>query len=99
MLYYIASKAYLDTITDAVKESEEVVYDSQTGNEISLLAFLKKNIRSLSYADKILIDLNALNDTEEELKEAIEMYRMMYSESRMILLASNRSMGDQLLME
>lgn len=99
MLYYIASKVYLDTITDAIKEAEEVVYESQTGNEISLLTFLKKNIRNLSYADKILIDLNALNDTEEELKEAIEMYRMMYSESRMILLASNRSLGDQLLTE
>lgn len=90
MLYYVASNAYAQTIKDATESAKEAVLDKVVSNELLLLTHLKKNISYLSQCDKFLIDLNAIIDADSEIIDAVEMIRMMYPETRVIVLANTR---------
>lgn len=90
MLYYVASNAYAQTIKEAAESAKEAVIDKIVSNELLFLTHLKKNISYLSQCDKFLIDLNAIVDSDKEITEAVEMIRMMYPETRIIILANTR---------
>lgn len=90
MLYYAASNAYAQTIKEAAENTKEPVIDKVISNELLLLTHLKKNISYLSQIDKFFIDLNAVLDSDNEIIEAIEMIRMMYPATRIIILANTR---------
>lgn len=90
MIYYAASNAYAQTIKDSCESAREAVIDKIVSNELLLLTHLKKNISYLSQCDKFLIDLNSVIDADNEIIEAVEMIRMMYPDTRVIILASTR---------
>lgn len=90
MIYYVASNAYAQTIKDAAESAKEAVIDKIVSNELLLLTHLKKNISYLSQCDKFLIDLNSVIDADNEIIEAVEMIRMMYPDTRVIILANTR---------
>lgn len=90
MIYYAASKAYAQTVKDATESAKEAVIDKIVSNELLLLTHLKKNISYLGQCDKFLLDLNAVIDADSEIIEAVEMIRMMYPDTRIIILANTR---------
>lgn len=97
MVYYISSNIYHQTIISTVKEQNEVILGQQIQNHMILLKFIKSNIASLSDSDKLIIDLSAMDDSDEDILQAIKIFRTMYDETRIIIIAPNRLAGDGLL--
>lgn len=97
MIYYICSPVYHQTILEAIELAHEVVMANTVSNEVNILKIMKQQISALSTADKLLIDLNCLVDLDEEILQALEMYRMMYGDNRIIIISSTRREGDSLL--
>lgn len=97
MIYYICSPVYHQTILEAIESAQEVVMSNMVNNEVNILKIMKQQISALSTADKLLIDLNCLTDLDEEILQALEMYRMMYGDNRIIIISSTRREGDALL--
>lgn len=97
MIYYIASEIYNEVIRSTIEQTGELILQYNISNEFYLLKFMKQHLETLEGVEKLVIDLSALKDTDEEILQAIENYRMMYGNARVIILATNRSVGDDLL--
>lgn len=97
MVYYIASSTYNQTIYSTIKEQEEIIVGQQVNNHVALLKFFKTNINTLSNIDFFIIDTSALDDTEEEILQAIKMYRTINEDVRIIVFSPERTAGDSLL--
>lgn len=98
MIFYIASNVYNQVIHSTIKElGSEFIAGSEVKTELELLKYIKSNITTFGNIDKLIIDLNVCNDLDEEIIQAIEMYRIMYDKCRIIILAANRYPGDELL--
>lgn len=98
MIFYITSQTYQQVIYKSIQESEEICVGNKCENELYLLPYLKSNLAQFNI-DSLIVDLNAVQDTDTEIIEAFEMLRIMGYETRIILLASNRSEGDELLVK
>ena len=97
MIYYIASNVYSNSISEAINITNEIVATNIIGHDVTLLETLKKDISNMGNIDKLIIDLNALRDQDDEIIQALEMFRMMYDEPRVIILAAGHFPGDLLL--
>lgn len=97
MVFYICSNVYRQSVMEAVREAGQLAAESLVADDVHLLEYMKKNISSLSHADRLLIDMNCIKDLDDEFIQAVEMYRVMYNESRIIILATNYEAGDLLL--
>lgn len=97
MVFYICSNVYKQSIIAAVTEAGELAAESLVADDVHLLEYMKKNISSLSQVSRLLIDMNCIRDFDDEFIQAVEMYRVMYDTSRIILLATNYEPGDSLL--
>lgn len=97
MVYYISSNVYNQTISNTLKENEEIVLNQQIGNHIQFQKFIKSNLSKMANIDYFLVDISALDDTDEEIIEAIKMFRTMYEDTRIIIIAPTRLPGDELL--
>ena len=100
MVFYISSQASNQTIGSTVQECGEIIIDYVVDNHLLLKKWMKANISKFSAEiDKIIIDIYALDDAEEDIVEAINSYRILYDESRIIIIAPNRVPGDKMLAE
>jgi len=97
VVYYISSEIYHQTISSTLKENGELIGGQQVDNHIQFLKFIKANISKMADIDKLVIDFSALDDLDDEILQAIKMYRTMYDEARIIIIAPGRSPGDELL--
>ena len=97
MIFYITSNNYKQVISQTVKDSEEVVYGNECSDDFLLNDYVKKNVKNLMQIDTIIIDFTALKDSEEDIIEALEMFRIMIPNMRIVVIAPNRPCGDVLL--
>lgn len=97
MIFYIASEIYNEVIRTTIEQCGELILQHEMSNEFFLLKYIKQHISSMEGVEQLIIDLSALKDTDEEIVQAIENYRMMYGDARVIILATNRRTGDELL--
>lgn len=97
MIFYIASEIYNEVIRSTINQCGQLVLQSEMSNEFFLLKYVKQHISSMEGIDQLIVDLSALKDTDEEIIQALENYRMMYVDSKIIILATNRQTGDELL--
>lgn len=97
MIFYIASQTYQQIINQAIQESEEILIGGECRSDIYLLKYVKENGSILNSLDCLIVDVSALEDTEEEIIQAVEILRMMHDNMRLIILAANRVEGDNLL--
>ena len=97
MIYYIASEPYNEVIRSTIERCGLLILNCQVSNEFFLLKHVRQNIANMSQIEQLVIDLSALKDTDEEIIQAVENYRMMYDSCRIIILATNRRAGDGLL--
>lgn len=93
---YICSDAYNHIIISALKDNDVMALHPISDNNFFLLKHVKSNINSFSDVDKLIIDLSALKDMDEEIIEALDTIRFM-SDLELIILATNRMVGDPLL--
>lgn len=97
MIYYIASEPYNEVIRTTITESGHLILGQEVSNEFYLLKFIKLKLPYLTDVEQLVIDLSALRDTDEDILQAIENFRMMYDATKIIILATNRRAGDELL--
>lgn len=97
MVFYIASNTYKEVISRAIKETDEILAGAVSSDEIFLLKYIKENGNQLSGLDMLVIDLTSCQDVDDEIVQALEQIRILDYETRIILLAANRSEGDALL--
>ena len=98
MVYYISSNIYNQTIHSTIKELDQLIVGQQVSNHVSLLGFIKQNINMLSSGlDFFILDTSCLSDSEEEIIQAIKMFRTMNETIRIIVLSPERVPGDTLL--
>lgn len=97
MIFYIASQTYQQVINQAIQESEEILIGGECRSDIYLLKYVKENGSILNSLDCLLVDISALEDTDEEILQSLEILRMMHDNMRLIILAANRADGDNLL--
>ncbi len=100
MIFYISSQACNQTIGSTIAECGEIIIDYLVDNHLMLKRYMKENISKFSQeVNMLLIDISALDDSDEDIVDAINSYRMLYDESRIIIIAPNRTAGDRMLAE
>lgn len=97
MLMYIASSVYNDVINTTIKNCNELITKAVNDNEFEFLKYVKQNIVQLGSLEKLVIDITALSDLDDEIVQAVEMIRSVYDNLIIIILAPGRSPGDEML--
>lgn len=97
MVFYVASNTYKEIISRTIVETEEILVGAECGDEIFLLKYVKENISQLSNLDTFIVDISCCQDMDDEIIQALESLRIMSDETKIIILAPNRSEGDDLL--
>lgn len=97
MIYYIASENYQNLIANSIQDCDEVLAGQEIGNEIYLLKYIKSNLTKFAELEKIVVDLSAVEDTDDEIVTALENLRVMYENLRIIVLGTNRVETDPIL--
>lgn len=97
MLYYFASNINQNIISEAISETDQVVVGSECNQELCLLQYIKDHYASFSSADKVIVDIAGVKDTDESILEALDMLRICNDQTQIIVIATNRVAGDELL--
>lgn len=97
MIFYIASETYHEVIRSTIERCGLLILGQEVTNDFFFLKYIKQRIAVMAEVDQLVVDLSALKDMDEEIIQAIENYRMMYDRTRIIILATNRRAGDDLL--
>lgn len=97
MVFYIASTTYKEVINRTIKEADVILTGAVSTDEIFLLKYVKENGNQLSGLDMLVIDLSCCQDVDDEIVQALEQIRILDYETRIIIIAANRSEGDVLL--
>lgn len=97
MVFYVTSHNYNEVIHRAVTELDIICAGNECSNEMYLLKYIKENLNRLGALDYLIIDLNALQDTDDEILQALDMVRILNCETRIIIIAASRVPGDALL--
>lgn len=97
MIFYITSLAFREIIHRTVTELDLICAGNECSNEMYLLKYVRENLSRMNNLDQVIVDLNALQDTDAEIIQAFEMLRIMNYTTKIIVLASNRQPGDELL--
>lgn len=97
MIIYIASNACNELINSACKENEEVIERAENSNDFEFKKFTSQFISKLSCTEKLILDLEACADLDEEIEESLLSIKMIHEEMRIIIIAGNRQPGDELL--
>ena len=94
MILYMASKDNTELL-DFIRQDDANSVKKLVG-EFSLKNFIIRDMRSFSHIRFFVIDHQALNDTDEEIIEAVLGFRAMY-DARIIYLAVGMKPGETLL--
>lgn len=97
MVFYISSLTYREVIHRTVTEQDLVIAGAECNNEMYLLKYFQENMNKLGNIDQMIVDLNALQDTDEETLQAFDMLRYMHFKTRIIIVASSRQPGEEFL--
>ena len=94
---YISSEAYANVIGSVLKKLDILTLNPVVSNDFYLRKYIKEKMSGLMNVEKIVIDLSALNDLDEEIIEALDALRYLDSQIGIIVIAPNREPGDPLL--
>lgn len=97
MIFYFASATYQQVISSAIRETDQILDGQECGNDIYFLKYVKGNYTKFSSLETLIVDLNAIADTDEEIVEALDALKILNYDMRIIVLAANRYVGDPLL--
>lgn len=97
MVSYISSYNYNEIIKEAIEESKMNVLNSLVVNNFDLSTYVKQSLEQFKTLSTIIIDLSALEENDNNIYQAIENFRMVYSEIQIIIISPERKAGDSLL--
>lgn len=96
MITYIVSFEKQRYVSQAVEETEQAVMNAIVEGDFDFSNFVKQQSEQIQVLSHLLIDLDAVKDSEEDFIQAINNFRMLYK-AKIIILASGRIPGDRLL--
>ncbi|MBA4688629.1 MAG: hypothetical protein H2184_15870 [Candidatus Galacturonibacter soehngenii] len=95
---YFASPAYNEVIRKTIESCERIILsDSDSANDYDFYKYVKSHISFIGTVNEIVLDINSTNNLDNEIIEAIGMLRSMYNDLKIIIIATNRYVGDDLL--
>lgn len=94
MLLYISSNKNIGIFDFLTKEKGFII--KKLSGEFYLNKFVIHDMRNLNHYSYIAIDLQAINDTEQEIIEALRAFKVMY-DSRVIIFAEGKSKEEDLI--
>lgn len=94
---YISSEACANVIGTVLKKLDILTLNPIISNDFYLGKHIKEKMSELMDVEKIVIDLSALNDLDDEITEALDALRYLDSQIGIIIVAPNREPGDPLL--
>lgn len=95
MLYYVASAAYQNVISQACEETEQIITGSECSDMLYLASLMKD--KQLATSEIIIIDLYGIKDTEDEIITCLDQIRLMNSDAKIIILAPGMPEGKEIL--
>lgn len=97
MILYITTYENTDIIAECVENAKQTVLEAIQENRFNFSEFVRKRLDQLKSVSHILIDLQALVDTDEEIVNAIKGLRLVYDDKRIIIFASGKNKREPLL--
>ncbi|HIS62183.1 MAG TPA: hypothetical protein IAC14_08045 [Candidatus Scybalomonas excrementigallinarum] len=97
MILYITSFRNSEIIGEAVEKSSQTIMDTIVNDRESLVELVKTKLSQLQSPSHLLIDIQALTDTDDEILQAIRSLRMVYDDKKLIIVALEREKGDEFL--
>lgn len=96
MIIYISHYEHEKEIEQAIIESNKKILNSFVTDKINLQSFVKKEYEQMNITQKFIIDLDALEDSEDSILQAVSNFRMLYN-AELIIIATELKIGSQLL--
>lgn len=95
-----SSQMYREMIYSSLRSAEILPMETTvTEEKCTLLHYVKKYTANITNYDVFIIDLGALQDTDEEIMEAVELLRYIDDNIRIVILESTRPNSYKLLHE
>lgn len=96
MIIYISHYEHDKKIEQAIIDSNKRILNSFVTDKMDLQGFVKKEFEQLQVVQKLIIDLEALENSEEDILQAISNFRMLYN-AELIIISTELQVGDKLL--
>lgn len=96
MILYISHYEHDKKIEQAIIDSNKRILNSFVTDKMDLQGFVKKEFEQLQVVQKMIIDLEALENSEEDILQAISNFRMLYN-AELIIISTQLQAGDKLL--
>lgn len=97
MIMYIASYKVAQLVQDAVSKAERTVLYQKVQSNFILQDFLKLQLEKIQATKTLIIDLTALKDSEEEIRETLNGFRLINDRLQIIIISPYKKPGDELL--
>lgn len=96
MILYLSSHQYSQTLNGAISICNQNIQKAVLRKEISLSGFLREQNNQFQFIDIFIIDLTCLTDSDEEICQALNDFRLNYNSIRIIVMSPGRE-KDKLL--
>lgn len=97
MVAYISSVKYNSIISSVVKEKDEIVAHNLINDHVNLYKYIQANVTLFTGYDYFIVDISAVDDVDDDIIKALEMYRTFNERTRIIIVSPNRRAGSELL--
>lgn len=94
---YVVCKHMANIIAVTLEENEQLVTFNVIEKGFDLLKFVKLKMSKIDEMDKFIIDIAACSNVSDEIIQALEQIRSLNDELRIIIISTERQVGDELL--
>jgi hypothetical protein len=96
VIIYLSSHNYSQTLNGAITICNKNILKAVMEKEISLELYIKEQIDQFQFVDIFIIDLTCITDSEDEICQALNEFRLNHNSVRIIVMAPGRD-KDKLL--
>lgn len=96
MISYISSYENEKYINLTIEEIQENVVMAIINEEFDLSDYIKKQSGQINVLKALIVDVDAIKDSQEEFIQALSNFRMLY-DTKIIVIATGREPGDTIL--
>lgn len=99
MVIYIASYNNSQFIQESITEVNRTILYEKVTSDFCIQDFIKQQLEKLQATKTLIIDLTSLKDSEEDLLDALNGFRLINDNLQIIIVAPYKRSGDKLLGE
>lgn len=99
MIIYIASHSNNTIINRAIEDSAGRIILAKIEINFNFTTFVKQQLEQIQMAKIFIIDISALNDSDDDIIMSLNSFRLINDEIKVIIIAPFKNPGDKLLNE